>query len=326
MTADGFGLPTDSLRLLFSRHLIGDGIELGPGHHPYVIRLPATTVQYVDRWTPEQARELFPELGADATFVTPDVIANVDAERLSMFDDQSQDFVIASHVLEHVANPLAMITEINRVLRPGGIAVILLPDLRRTSDRFRQPTTLEHLIAEYEQDVRAVDDAHLRAYALNLYQFQGDEQELKEFIERLALRSIHVHAWTEEHFFPVLDHAVGVLDCDLDMLELLLPEDITPSLEFGYVLRRSTVYLPAAQRRSRLSAQRDLLLRLRTVQWDARSRQDVAEAEQLRRKNGELTAALARHEAVLGPLRRTPLYPAFRLVRRTTRRLRASQR
>ncbi len=41
--------------------------------------------------------------------------------------DASQDFVLCEHVLEHVLDPLAAAREIERVLRPGGIALIKVP-------------------------------------------------------------------------------------------------------------------------------------------------------------------------------------------------------
>ena len=129
-----------SLCALLARYLVGDGVELGPGHSPFPIPYSGTNVRYVDRWVPDTNRELFPELG-DATFPMPDIIADLDTDRLSALDDESQDFVIASHVLEHLANPLAMLGEIHRALRSGGVALVLLPDRRRTFDPQRKLAT-----------------------------------------------------------------------------------------------------------------------------------------------------------------------------------------
>ena len=41
--------------------------------------------------------------------------------------DASQDFVLCEHVLEHVVDPLAAAREIERVLRPGGTALVKVP-------------------------------------------------------------------------------------------------------------------------------------------------------------------------------------------------------
>jgi ubiquinone/menaquinone biosynthesis C-methylase UbiE len=49
-----------------------------------------------------------------------------DATRLT-YTDGSFDRLIASHVLEHIPNPVMALEEWNRVVRPGGIISILLP-------------------------------------------------------------------------------------------------------------------------------------------------------------------------------------------------------
>ena len=43
------------------------------------------------------------------------------------FSDQLFDVVIANHVLEHVQNDLAAMSEIFRVLKPGGLAILQTP-------------------------------------------------------------------------------------------------------------------------------------------------------------------------------------------------------
>ena len=85
------------------------------------IPYPGASVRYVDRWQPEENLALFTNLEVGATFPKPDIVANLDVDRLSALADESQDFVIASHLLEHLADPLTQIAEIHRVLKPGGV-------------------------------------------------------------------------------------------------------------------------------------------------------------------------------------------------------------
>ncbi len=54
------------------------------------------------------------------------------------FADASFDTVLCIQVLEHVLEPLRMVEEIGRVLRPGGTAVFLIP---QTSTTWPRPTT-----------------------------------------------------------------------------------------------------------------------------------------------------------------------------------------
>ena len=226
---------------LFARYVSGNGIELGPGHVPFPLPYPGTAARYVDRWKPDENRQLFPELEDDAGFPVPDIVADLNVERLSMLDDQSQDFVIASHVLEHLADPLGHLCEIHRVLRPGGIALVLLPDRGLTFDQFRQPTPLQHLIDEHADDARTIDDAHLEEFLRGSGDWDDawDAAEQAAQLERHRQRSIHVHCWTQEEFLPVLVYAVADLGLSFELLDALFHEDFPGSIEFGFVLRRS---------------------------------------------------------------------------------------
>src|SRR5262245_44351301 len=81
-------------------YLTGRGIEVGPGGQPFPVP-PDVRVLYVDRWRSAEARALYPEVQGE-TFLEPDIVTNFDVERLGAFATRSLDFVIASHVLEHL--------------------------------------------------------------------------------------------------------------------------------------------------------------------------------------------------------------------------------
>nr|MDQ3640790.1 class I SAM-dependent methyltransferase [Actinomycetota bacterium] len=154
---------SETARRQLSRHLVGQGIELGPGPKPFSALMPSTTVRYLDAWAPSDNADRFPEI-EQSEFAPPDIICDFNDEGLAPIEDASQDFAVASHVLEHVANPLRMLCELHRVVRPGGMVLILLPDRHNTFDRHRPPTTLSHLVEEFEAGVTEVDDAHIEEF------------------------------------------------------------------------------------------------------------------------------------------------------------------
>jgi SAM-dependent methyltransferase len=248
--APGLARDMTAVRRGLSRHLVGRGIELGPGHNPFPLAYPGTTVAYVDRWGPDKNRALFVELGDEAPFPEPDVVCDFDTDRLAALGDGSQDFVVASHVLEHVAEPLGLLDDIHRVLRPGGVALVLLPDKRRTFDRERPVTTLDHLVAEHEAGVTAVDDDHVREFLqFTEPDYEGTVEAISaearaELFDWHRRRSIHVHCWTETDFPPVLDHAIRAFGHRWELVDGVLADDEGPDgMEFGFVLRRSPVDL-----------------------------------------------------------------------------------
>lgn len=63
------------------------------------------------------------------------VTHNVDLQELP-FEDNSYDFIFASHVLEHVQDDIKAINEIKRVLKPSGIAMLPVPILAKTTEEF----------------------------------------------------------------------------------------------------------------------------------------------------------------------------------------------
>jgi hypothetical protein len=74
--------------------------------------------------------------------------------------DASYHFALASHALEHTANPLQALPELQRVLVDRGTLVAVLPDQRRTFDHRRPLTTLAHLRQDYARGATEDDATH----------------------------------------------------------------------------------------------------------------------------------------------------------------------
>jgi len=77
---------------------------------------------------------------ADLTKRTVDLRADL---RCLPFMDQSYDFVFASHVLEHIKEDGLALSEISRVLRPGGIAILHVPILADKTVEYPKPNPHE---------------------------------------------------------------------------------------------------------------------------------------------------------------------------------------
>jgi SAM-dependent methyltransferase len=75
--------------------------------------------------------------------------------------DGTYDAVLSSHVLEHLANPLAALAEWRRVVRPGGHVLLIVPHRDATFDHRRPITTLDHLRADAANGTAEGDLSHL---------------------------------------------------------------------------------------------------------------------------------------------------------------------
>ena len=233
-------------RSVLARHLLGSGIEIGPGHVPLVLPRPGINVQYLDRWEPEENAELFPEL-EEASFSKPDIIADLNKEALQAVRSESSDFVVASHIFEHLANPLRVLSDIYRVLKAGGALLILLPDRRRTFDQGRDPTSLEHIIHDFEAGTIKVDDEHLLEFISHassdpetLAAIQENSPRRQAIFELQRRRSIHVHCWTLDEFVPLIVFSIERLSNLWQFVEGLTTEQQGPgSIEFGLLLQKA---------------------------------------------------------------------------------------
>lgn len=77
-----------------------------------------------------------------ADLYMPNVEHQVDLQELP-FSDRSYDFVFASHVLEHIPDDIKAISEIRRILKPGGIAVLPVPLVAKVTIEYPEPNPHE---------------------------------------------------------------------------------------------------------------------------------------------------------------------------------------
>ena len=117
---------------------------------------------------------------------------------------------------------------------------MLLPDRRRTFDRNRLPTPVEHLVAEYEADVTTVSDAHVEDFLRGVGEWRDDSSvdARAEEIDRHRQRSIHVHCWSQDEFPDTLLHVIETAHQPWELVDAVFVEDVADSIEFGYVLRK----------------------------------------------------------------------------------------
>jgi SAM-dependent methyltransferase len=243
-------------RRRLGRRLEGSGIEVGPGRAPF--RPPGVTVRTVGRWNPagalavRQALDLDDHPGAGGGDLEPDVVADVNVDRLGAFADASEDFVIASHVVEHLADPLGFLDDVHRVVRPGGTVLLFLPDRHRTADRFRPPTPLEHLVEDHRAATTEVSDAHLVEYARDRGIALHRGRRRREILDGLRAQSVHAHCWDAAEFVEMLRWAAEHLGHQWELLDRCLYEPPF-AFEFGFLLRRGETDLDPATRAADLA-------------------------------------------------------------------------
>ncbi len=212
---------------LARRYLSGDGIEIGALHLP--LRVPKRArVRYVDVMTREQLVATYSiDVYDNPLWVVETDIVD-DGERLQTVADSTLDFVIANHMLEHTEDPIATLEHFVRVLRPGGILFLTLPDARHTFDALRPRTTVEHLLRDHRDGPEVSREEHYREWAV--VECLPPDRILERVAEfsRDGTRH-HFHVWELPDFLQFL--AAVDLPLELELAQQHLHE-------FAVILRR----------------------------------------------------------------------------------------
>ena len=136
------------------------------------------------------------------------------------FQNDSLDYVASSHVLEHTANPVQALLEWFRVLKPGGIVFMVVPDKNATFDSPRKVTPADHLIQDYLNCADDTDPTHIDdfVYGVSWAEFAPQDPEedwdrkrdelarsYREATARGNIINIHFHVFSPESLKELIE-------------------------------------------------------------------------------------------------------------------------
>jgi SAM-dependent methyltransferase len=184
-------------------YLRGFGMELGAGNRPFPL--------------PEGVRCHYGDIRGEAAlakyFSAGQVAAGdvIDAQTMLGVPPASQDFVIYAHVIEHLYDPIGAIRAVIGVLKPGGVFVCVVPDMEKTFDKARPPTTLAHVMTDRADGGQSTKlqayVEHVKYVHPTLTGEHFDEKEIERRV-RAAMEAgmdLHVHAWRARDFSDLLN-------------------------------------------------------------------------------------------------------------------------
>jgi SAM-dependent methyltransferase len=135
--------------------------------------------------------------------------------------DSTYDVLLSAHNLEHFANPIKALKEWQRVLRPNGAIVLVLPNYRETFDHRREPTKVDHMFDDFEQNTGEDDLTHLPEI-LEKHDLDRDigggtpEGFHKRSLNNFSNRCLHHHVFDENNSRELLSKVgFDVLATDL---------------------------------------------------------------------------------------------------------------
>lgn len=224
------------LREIAAAELRGRGLEFGAGASPFPVPLGCRTI-FADVFDADALHAAMYRGQTEDDLILPDLVTDI--ETLHGVADETLDYVVACHVIEHTANPVQAIQSCWRALRPGGSLVLVVPDRTRTFDRRRASTPLEHLIADFREPSAERDREHFLDFYRNAFPVPAGQTveayAQMRFEERFP---IHYHAWEYADFEQLVDWMIrsGTVPWRAVWSHPTLPG--AQNIEFYFVLTR----------------------------------------------------------------------------------------
>jgi SAM-dependent methyltransferase len=252
----------------FLKNLISNkellGIEIGGLDKPLVVRTElseGSEILYADHLSTADLRTKYK---ADST-VNLNAIVEVDlvsesGDFANNLNGRLVDYVVASHVVEHIPNPIRWLQRLFDVLRPGGFVFLVVPDKRFTFDFQRPTTTFGEMLESFlsNKKIPSVKDVfdHLSSAVMidasrvwsgvlgseELVPLASNKDALKyayEVHNDSTYRDVHISIFTPLSFFSIVER---IIETQLVMLEVIGFEDTSINdIEFFVGLKKPEI-------------------------------------------------------------------------------------
>lgn len=224
------------------------GLEIGALNRPIVTRAMGP-IEYIDRSSRAELQAWYGGHGVDpADIVEVDHVWGEQSLLDCVGGRRAYDYLIASHVIEHVPDVFGWLGEIATVLVDGGLGLFMVPDKRHTFDVLRRTSVSGDFVEAYVDRLRRPNTRQIFNGVYDVRDLDADVSPDGEALtararEVLALcrrardsgEYIDVHCWvfTPRSMVEALDLAsrLGILPFEIAALE--------PSVgEFFLALRR----------------------------------------------------------------------------------------
>jgi GT2 family glycosyltransferase/glycosyltransferase involved in cell wall biosynthesis/SAM-dependent methyltransferase len=215
------------------KYIRGEGIEIGALHQS--LPIPSNVkIHYVDRLEYMELLDQYPELSNEEV-IRPDIID--DAYSLKTIENDSYDFCICNHVFEHMRDPIGAFINWVRILKPGGILYISIPDAGNPLDTGRPVTTLQHIIDDYTTVDLTKDRQHF--FECARYWHNTGDDKANAIAESNWQRgySIHYHVFDDPAIHQILNHlqTMGINFRILDHVE----NEINGVKEYIFIIEKT---------------------------------------------------------------------------------------
>ena len=188
------------------------GVELGASYAPILPKADGYSVMVVDHADQEALRAKYRPHGVDVARIEPVDAIDDGGEFTDLLDDGERfDYIVASHVFEHLPDPIHFLQRCERALGEGGRLILLIPDRRFCFDYLRPVSTTGQMLRAFLAGQRRHDAGALYDhYAMHAtrdgvhiwsspdggaFAFSGTPAAGYDFAARSSEDYVDCHAW-----------------------------------------------------------------------------------------------------------------------------------
>lgn len=278
-----------------TRHITRDhrGIELGPYFNPLTpkrLGYNCLVVDIADRETLRRQAAVDPLIPPETLELIEEVdLIGTSTDLASLIAARGElgtfDYVVSSHNLEHLPDPIRFLQGSAAVLKIGGVVSMAVPDHRTCFDYFRPITTLAEWLSAYAERRTRPSPAQVFEFQTLFAMYETGKRRIAAFglnedpehivpsreIDRAysqwqASVSQPDDAYRDVHCWTFTPASLGLLLLDLQRLKLvsLELEDISETVgsEFFVHLRRQEDQAPSLDDETYFARRRELLMEM----------------------------------------------------------------
>src|SRR5262245_20390051 len=125
----------------------GRGLEIGPSFSPLAPKAEGFDVDIVDHLDQKGLVAKYKSHGVDVSRIEPvDFVWHAGRLGDLLKRPGHYDYVIASHVIEHLPDPLGFLSDVESLLKPGGVLALVVPDKRYCFDYLKPVSTTGQVV------------------------------------------------------------------------------------------------------------------------------------------------------------------------------------
>lgn len=130
----------------------GLGLEIGPSHNPIAPKKKGFNVKILDHASATELRNKYQDHGVNLDNIEEvDFVWHGEPLQELVGNTGCYDWIIASHVIEHVPDLIRHLQQCEALLKPTGILSLVIPDKRYCFDYFASSCSTGHVLDAYTE-------------------------------------------------------------------------------------------------------------------------------------------------------------------------------